>query len=103
MRFLTKLTKGLNWNLVKKTLKNHEMRMRQRKTNMRKRWKTDEMRMRWIKTHMRMRWRKTHMRMRLKAQNEISYEPSQQYEMLKRFIIEAQVRHWGARVFKCTQ
>ena len=67
---------------------------------MRKRWKTDEMRMRWIKTHMRMRWRKTHMR--LKAQNEISYEPSQQYEMLKRFIIEAQVRHWGARVFKCT-
>ena len=60
---------------------------------MRKRCKTDEMRMRWVKTHM---------RMRLKAQNEISYEPSQQYEMLKRFIIEAQVRHWGARVFKCT-
>ena len=70
------------------------MRMRQRKTNMRKRCKTDEMRM---------RWRKTHMRMRMKAQNEISYEPSQQYEMLKRFIIEAQVQHWGARVFKCTQ
>ena len=35
------------------------------------------------------------MRMRLKAQNGISYKPSQQYEMLKRFIIEAQVRHWG--------